>query len=871
MSSRISPSRSRSELKLRLRASAIQTIAVLSACTLTLLLVRSESEHVGARKLASALTDEPWEISTPQGERVLPDIFYADPTENEQVLPTSVRVRSSSGRFDTRVEIDNLIYPTLGNPNLYIRSDLEDSLMVVLRIDKSELMRLPLLAASIEGERDLDVELTPAFLSAIRLSLSTRAERQWLEMLSRPMGAGVPLLPTRVLLHAESEGMPAALAERATLKFYFGQNSLAALEPGLYDLRLDFTPEGRFEHAEFQYNAVRIFDQAPERGEYSVLNVTDTQIALSDRKQGIFGGESYRALTYNKLRDWVRFVRTTDDPQVRGAQFITFNGDLHNGGSPITFKQEEVATLYQSEAALIVETLRDLPIPIFLVPGNHDGYASFGHVPPVAKLFGGKSLKQIVTQAVGAESWKKLERYTRATRTTPAGVPRDVFLGRYVKRPKMHNGMRDWKELPQAERNLALYDGFYQWRRTYGPLYTSWIHGKNQFINVNSFDLRQHRRSGWAMFTLNYGGGVSPWQMEWLERELERADALKNDVILLAHHDPRGGHSGHDYPYYFKQLDYRGVLESIVRYVDGEVLNPTVCEKLPESLMSKKKKLSCLHDGNQEWMRADPQFDCENEYLIRSGPKAGECDQELFLPTIDNRGKRHPTFSGFQMIHLFASNPRLRTVLLGHTHYNSVEMLQSGDALIPEKLVADFEQGKYFARLERSNPVRSISRRQELGISESTRSPSGGRKRPEGAEPNGEPLDLEGSGIVKDDQGYYALLLRASHQPFSRVIEDKELAILRLTSGANLSDQDSIPDGMPFFGFSVLDVLSLKDAREYENPQINRVTYYQGGLPGGGFRKVTSIELDRTARIKRGDPKSDPLYDLMKMSREKRP
>ena len=604
--------------------------------------------------------------------------------------------------------------------------------------------------------------------------------------------------------------------------------------------------------------------------------MTDTQIALSDRKQGIFGGESYRALTLDKLKGWVRFVNATDDPKVREAAFITFNGDLHNGGSPITFKQEDVATLYQQEASQILETLRDLPHPIFLVPGNHDGYASFGHVPGVAKLFGGKSVKQIVTGAVGQEKWKKLERYTQATRSTPGGTPRDVFVGRYIKRPKTR-GMRDWKPLPEAERNVALYDGFYQWRRTYGPLYTTWVHGKNQYINVNSFDLRQHRRSGWGMFTLNYGGGVGPWQMEWLEREIDRATLRQHDIVLLAHHDPRGGHNGHDFPYYFKQLDYRGVLESIVRYVNGEVLNPAVCEKLPENLMSRKKKLSCLHDGAQEWMRPDPQFDCENQYLITSGPKAGECNQELFLPTAENRGRRHPTFSGFQMIHQLASSPRLRTVLLGHTHYNSIEMLQGGDALIPEKLIADYDQGRYFARLERSNPVRSHSRRQELGIQESpratpsTRNPAGGSKRPEGAEPNGEPLDLEGNGILKDDEGFFVVLLNASHRPFERVVQNKDLAILRLTSGANLTDQDLLLDGTPVFGFSVLDVLSKQDGRGYADPQINRVTYYQGGVSGDGFRKITTVEMDRQARWKRGDPISDPLYPYMKMSREKRP
>ena len=38
-------------------------------------------------------------------------------------------------------------------------------------------------------------------------------------------------------------------------------------------------------------------------------------------------------------------------------------------------------------------------------------------------------------------------------------------------------------------------------------------------------------------------------QMEWLDRELARSRLTNEDVTILMHHDPRGGHNGKDLCY----------------------------------------------------------------------------------------------------------------------------------------------------------------------------------------------------------------------------------------------------------------------------------------------------------------------------------
>src|SRR5689334_12723931 len=67
-----------------------------------------------------ALRERPWEVVSKKGETYLESVFYADPIENEQIMPYAI---------DGRAQIDRMIYPTLGNPNLYVKTDAEDELV----------------------------------------------------------------------------------------------------------------------------------------------------------------------------------------------------------------------------------------------------------------------------------------------------------------------------------------------------------------------------------------------------------------------------------------------------------------------------------------------------------------------------------------------------------------------------------------------------------------------------------------------------------------------------------------------------------------------------------------------------------------------
>src|SRR5262249_50327126 len=146
---------------------------------------------------------------------------------------------------------------------------------------------------------------------------------------------------------------------------------------------------------------------------------------------------------------------------------------------------------------------------------------------------------------------------------------------------------------------MVLYDGFYQWQKTYGPLTASWVFGKNRYVSMNSYELRQHRRSGWGMYNVNYGGGLSKLQLDWLDRELTRGKNDGQDMVVLMHHDPRGAHKGLDLGYYSPVLEFTGMAQSTVNYLLDEYLIPAVC-KQPDLKLSIDDRESCLHDGLQE-------------------------------------------------------------------------------------------------------------------------------------------------------------------------------------------------------------------------------------------------------------------------------
>ncbi len=600
------------------------------------------------RAAADALAERPWEILSNKGETLVSNVFYAEPTQNEQVMPWAL---------DNRVAIERLIYPTLGNPNLYVRSDPEDQLVIVLRIEEDAIAHLAPKLTEVSGSPLREMKLADAATDALAFYLVGRSGRSGATESTSAVYERPDVLrikPSKILVSPEPSDMPSVFRGRKTVRFVFDQSAMRDVPAGLYDARFEIRKNGLLwaNLYEYQYNAVRVFDE--EAAEYTALNVTDTQISV---------GAVYQTLTADKLDELVSYLATASDPRVRNAAFITFNGDLHNGGSPGTLRQRTVATTYNAEAKRIVAALKQLDVPIFLTPGNHDGSVALGHAPSAivdADRLLGDSLEKVVTEQNNKAwpnfTWGDYEAFLDRTDLQREGIHQDLVAGAF--RRTRGDTYATFREIPRAERNMVLYDGFHQWQKTYGPLYGSFRFGKNRYVSMNSYELRQHRRTGWGMYVVNYGGAVSAVQLDWLDRELKRAEKGGEDVVVSMHHDPRGGHEGKDLGYYFPLLAYQSIVQSTINYAMSEIFNPLIC-KDPDAVLNVEQQGACLHDGLHEWMAPDDEYDREGGGVF---------------------------FSGVELLERISASPAVRTLLLGHTHFNSLEVLQTGAPLVPGKL-----------------------------------------------------------------------------------------------------------------------------------------------------------------------------------------
>lgn len=774
-----------------------------------------------------ALLERPWEVVSKKGETYLSNVFYAEPSENEQVMPWTV---------DGRTVIDRLVYPTLGNPNLYVKSDVEDELVVVLRIEPDAFAHLsPRLAATTNVNEAAPITLTSSESDGFAFWLVTHAARDVGEGSNAvtPGDGRFAIKPTKIIQSAEPPDMPVHLRQRKTLRFVFDKKAMANVPAGLYDARFEVKKEGEVYASVFEYqsNAVRVFDKEPD--EYSALNVTDTQVSA---------GSVYATLTADILDQFVDNVNGSDSQAVRNAAFITFNGDLHNGGSPGTIRTRPVATTYQDEAKRVLSALKRLTLPIFLTPGNHDGIASLGHVPNAVRTVDnglGETLEEVFAdqnqRAWPDLTWEQYASFLAKTEASRAGYHRDLFAGRFT-RSVGDSFAGSFKEVPAGDRNIVLYDGFYQWQKTYGPLTSSWTFGKNRYVSMNSFELRQHRRTGWGMYTVNYGGGISRPQMEWLDREIQRGKNAKEDLVVLMHHDPRGGHKGLDLGYYFPLIEWKSMDQSLVNYLLDEVFTPLVC-KQEDWTISVAERDSCLHDGLQEWMGPDEDFD-------RDG--AG-----FYL-------------SGVEVLKRIVRAPHVRTLLLGHAHFNTLEVMQSGQTLVPDRVTmpgaAAQTQQRRLASLEVANPVRRTAWSSTLASSAS-RSPSLDLARAELAPLAVASPETHGLGPSSFDawrthlDGLLSATPRASRTMSGDAADPHELAIIRLTSNADLASQQYGSASM--FGYSILHV-----TKQTPSPRINRITYFIHA-DTDAYAEIATVDIDRLKPVPArgtGNP-VDELFD----------
>ena len=316
------------------------------------------------------------------------------------------------------------------------------------------------------------------------------------------------------------------------------------------------------------------------------------------------------------------------------------------------------------------------------------------------------------------------------------------------------------------------------------------------------------------MYTVNYGGAIGRSQMEWLDRELGRSVLTKEDVTVLLHHDPRGGHKGLDLGYYFPMLRYQSVQQSTVNFILNEVFTPLIC-KQDDLTLSVDQRDSCLHDGLQEWMGPDETFDKQGAGFY---------------------------MSGVELLTRIAKSPQVRTLLLGHAHFNTLEVMQHGDQLVPNRVKLDAQSPARIEALETANPVRRFSWQSSLSPALEAHDTA----------KLGQVFDaVQDSPMAHAEFTSYTAKLDAQLEQATRnmprVLEatmgaPRELAILRLTSAADLTSQKY--GGEKMFGWAVLHV--TKQAAG--TPRINRLTYMIHTGPDS-FAKVSTVDIDRTKSI----------------------
>jgi 3',5'-cyclic AMP phosphodiesterase CpdA len=451
--------------------------------------------------------------------------------------------------------------------------------MVGLRLEDALLAHLHPTSAGAEAGLT-DVKLDSSETDGVRVMLVARSARERAtesKEAVRPGNGIFALTPTRILKSSMPADMPDVLRKRSTYRFIFHKENLASVPAGLYDVRVEVLkggtllklPSDREAAYEFQYNALRVFDQTQD--EYPIISVTDTQVST---------GTIMRSSTETPFSDFVRFVNTTNMPEIKNAPFIVFNGDLHQAGAYTGLSRAFVAPEYVNEMTFAIEQLKELPLPIHMIPGNHDGYASTGDTPSFLDdgdllTFFNKSLESVI-QSAGPGTWPDFhfDAYDNWRRDANGqdvfgGFPIDIYTGSFIRKPG-NTFTEGWKEVPRPKRNFILYDGQYQWQRTIGPLNHSWKFRTSRFIGLNTFELRQHMRMAWGMYSTNYGGSMSPVQLEWLDRELGRANEENSEVTLLTHHDPRGGKGHNEFGTYHGQEGFEKIhsalLAELARY-----------------------------------------------------------------------------------------------------------------------------------------------------------------------------------------------------------------------------------------------------------------------------------------------------------------
>ncbi len=248
---------------------------------------------------------------------------------------------------------------------------------------------------------------------------------------------------------------------------------------------------------------------------------------------------------------------------------------------------------YDVEMPLVRNELEEIKIPFVAVPGNHDGFASYGGVVNTAFDWVGQVLK-----------WP------------PAPI-------RYLTHPVGHGLQQLGQQMPVLVKIGRLnrhpyFDGLIRWQYEFGPLNTGFTYRGCSFLAFNSYNTPQLYRDQVGPLANNWGGGVGPGDAVWFDvmTRYQRRKLLADPVgnwrghqFVFMHHDPRaavpdpkgsgkeigaGQYDGSDAPVNTLTFGWLGL--------DYSSLNPLFVPVVTPIGTNVRRLLTTGDRFNQEWM-----------------------------------------------------------------------------------------------------------------------------------------------------------------------------------------------------------------------------------------------------------------------------
>ena len=220
--------------------------------------------------------------------------------------------------------------------------------------------------------------------------------------------------------------------------------------------------------------------------------------------------------------------------KLRKAKFVIALGDLGDGQGLSSSPGESIVTSlglapplspYDLEFVDLSRILSRFRLPVFAVPGNHDGFANYGGFANDFFAVTGKGLKI-------PGKFRLLSPIFHVTG--------ELFVQIGNSLPVMFKFLRVLQD--------PFFDGLVQWRYHLGPTQFAFRFRGYSFVGLNSYNIAVKYRDQVGPLANNWGGGVERRDVVWLDVMLRRlrgaepaapGKAPKRQFIFF-HHDPRG-------------------------------------------------------------------------------------------------------------------------------------------------------------------------------------------------------------------------------------------------------------------------------------------------------------------------------------------